>query len=114
MISTTAFGIRANCLNHPNAGFRESGRKIFKPTFYRNFEAMSLFFAPQLATPLGLKFVPKESATFLRNSLWDVINERERCGSKRGDLIDALIDLRTNKTQLFHDEFGNSNYHLYN
>ncbi|XP_014296124.1 cytochrome P450 6k1 [Microplitis demolitor] len=105
MISTTAFGIRANCLNHPNAGFRESGRKIFKPTFYRNFEAMSLFFAPQLATPLGLKFVPKESATFLRNSLWDVINERERCGSKRGDLIDALIDLRTNKTQLFHDEF---------
>ncbi|CAD6240451.1 GSCOCT00008795001.2-RA-CDS, partial [Cotesia congregata] len=105
MISTTAFGIRANCLNKPNAEFRESGRRIFHPTLYRNFEAMSLFFAPQLATPLGLKFVPKESAKFLRNSLWEVINERERSGSKRGDLIDALIYLRSNKAHLFNDQF---------
>ncbi|XP_057319517.1 cytochrome P450 6k1-like [Microplitis mediator] len=105
MIATTAFGVRANCLNNPEAEFREKGRKIFEPSLWRNFEITSLFFAPQLATPFGLKFVVDESAKFLRTTLWDVINERERLGVKRGDLIDLLIELRNNKTEVFNNEF---------
>lgn len=107
MIATTAFGIRANCLNHPDAEFRVQGRKIFAQKMYRNFEFMSIFFAPQIVGPLGLKILPNETANFLRSTLWNVINEREKSGAKRGDLIDILIELRNNKTEIFSDEFGN-------
>ncbi|CAD6240455.1 GSCOCT00014160001.2-RA-CDS, partial [Cotesia congregata] len=94
MIATTAFGVRANCLNDPNAAFREAGRRVFATSLYRNFELTSLFFAPQLAKPLGLKFIPSNASKFLRDTLWGVILERERSNYKRGDLIDLLVELR--------------------
>ncbi|KAG8039642.1 hypothetical protein G9C98_000371 [Cotesia typhae] len=94
MIATTAFGVRANCLNDPNAAFREAGRRIFATSLYRNFELTSLFFAPQLAKPLGLKFIPNNASKFLSDTLWGVILEREHSNYKRGDLIDLLVELR--------------------
>ncbi|XP_053598699.1 cytochrome P450 6k1-like [Microplitis demolitor] len=105
LIASTAFGIRANCLHDSKAEFREKGRQIFEPSLWRNFEITSLFFAPQLVNSLKLEFVPRDSAKFLRTTLWDVINERERLGVKRGDLIDLLIELRNNKTEVFNNEF---------
>ncbi|KAH0550843.1 cytochrome P450 6k1-like [Cotesia glomerata] len=105
LIATTAFGIRANCLSHPKAEFREYGKKIFAQTMYRNFEFMSIFFAPQIVGPLGLEILPRDVSKFLRSTLWNVINEREKTGIKRGDLIDLLIELRNNKTKIFDGDF---------
>lgn len=106
MIATTAFGIRANCLNDPNAEFRKHGRKIFETSFKRNFEMLSIFFFPQFLTLFKIEFLPKRTADFLRNTLWEVIRERERRNFQRGDLVDTLIELRNNKTEIFKDKFG--------
>ncbi|XP_034952670.1 cytochrome P450 6k1-like [Chelonus insularis] len=96
MIATTAFGVKANSLNDPNAEFRQCGRKIFETSLYRNFELTAIFFAPSLVKPLNLQFMSKEGADFLRNTMSSVINERERSGFKRNDLIDLLVELKNN------------------
>ncbi|KAF7994760.1 hypothetical protein HCN44_004232 [Aphidius gifuensis] len=97
MIATTAFGLRANSLNDPDAEFRKEGKRIFSSGIYRNFELTSLFFLPQLLKPLGLRFIPKDSTKFLRSVIMSTIDEREKSGCQRGDLIDLLVDLRRNQ-----------------
>lgn len=94
LIGTTAFGLRANSLSNPNADFRKFGQKIFDCTFMRGFELMSIFFIPGIVKTTGAKFFGKEVSTFLRNTFWDVINERIASGNKRNDLIDLLIELK--------------------
>lgn len=94
MIATTAFGLKVNSLNNPDAEFRKTGKKVFQQSVYRNFELSSLFFMPGIVKPLGLKFMSNESSEFLRKTIWSVLLERERAGIKRHDLIDLLIELR--------------------
>lgn len=94
MIATTAFGLKVNSLNNPEAEFRKTGRKIFAQSLYRNFEIISMFFMPEIVKPLHLKFMSKECSDYLRKTLWEVILERERSGIKRNDLIDLLVELR--------------------
>ncbi|CAD6237144.1 GSCOCT00002162001.2-RA-CDS [Cotesia congregata] len=104
LISTTAFGIKTNCLKYPDAEFRKKGRRMFETTMIRNFEISTLFFAPQFATPCRIKFVPEENTKFFRKTVWDVIAERERSGETRGDFIDLLMELRKNKAKVFEDK----------
>lgn len=94
MIASTAFGLKANSIFNPNGEFRVNGRKIFDYNFFRSFEFLSIFFAPDLVPYLRPKFFGKEPCHFLRNTFWDVINERIKSGTKRHDLIDLLIELK--------------------
>ncbi|XP_015114682.1 cytochrome P450 6k1 [Diachasma alloeum] len=94
MIATTAFGMRANCLNNPDAEFRKYGKEVFQHTFYRSVEQISTFFAPFLMTPLKFNIFSKRVSKFLRSALWEAITNREKCGVKRHDLIDLLIELK--------------------
>ncbi|XP_011305245.1 uncharacterized protein [Fopius arisanus] len=104
MIATTAFGLRANSLNNPNAEFRESGKEFFRDTFYRSVEHNSGMFAPYLMSPLGFHFFPKKFSQFMRMAVWGAINEREKSGFKRHDLIDLLTEL---KNAEFDDSHNN-------
>ncbi|KAK0073688.1 hypothetical protein PV325_009362 [Microctonus aethiopoides] len=94
MIATTAFGLKVNSLNNPDAEFRKCGRDIFATTLFRNIELISMFFMPEIVGKLGFKFLSKTSSEFLRKTMWDVLVERERSGIKRDDLIDLLIELK--------------------
>ncbi|XP_015114683.1 cytochrome P450 6k1-like [Diachasma alloeum] len=94
MIATTAFGLRANSLNDPNAEFRERGKELFMDTWYRSIEQIANVFAPFLVTPLRFYSFPKKFSAFLRVAVWDAINQREKSGNKRHDLIDLLIELK--------------------
>ncbi|XP_015114678.1 cytochrome P450 6k1 [Diachasma alloeum] len=98
LIATTAFGLKVNSLNNPDAEFRKRGREIFNFTFFRNIEVTSMFFAPHLAKPLKFKFFSPDNSNFLRTAVWDTLNERERSGTKRGDLIDLLLELKKTQT----------------
>ncbi|XP_012288296.2 uncharacterized protein LOC105704030 [Orussus abietinus] len=100
MIATTAFGLRVNSLNNPEAEFRKWGRQMFHFTILRGLELTTLFFAPKLAGPLRLSFFPKKTEKFLRSSLWGTINERIKSGNKRNDLIDLLIELKNSKQEI--------------
>lgn len=96
LIATTAYGLKVNSLNNPNAEFRESGRKIFNFTMSRGFEILTMFFMPSLIKIVRPSFFGKESGDFLRRVFWDTIDFRIQSGIKRDDLIDLLIELRKN------------------
>ncbi|KAK0089207.1 hypothetical protein PV326_004555 [Microctonus aethiopoides] len=94
MIATTAFGLKVNSLNNPDAEFRKCGRDIFETSLFRNIELVTMFFMPEVAGIFGFKFLSKTCSEFLRKTMWSVIVERERSGIKRDDLIDLLIELK--------------------
>ncbi|XP_015114644.1 cytochrome P450 6k1-like [Diachasma alloeum] len=94
MIATTAFGLQANSLNNPTAEFWEKGNEMFRDTFYRSIELSSMFFAPFLSTPMRFRLFPQRFGQFMRTVIWDTINEREKIGFKRPDLIDLLVELK--------------------
>ncbi|XP_011302432.1 cytochrome P450 6k1 [Fopius arisanus] len=99
LIATTAYGIKANSLNNPDAEFRKHGKRIFEFTTYRGYEFLAMFFAPQFVKPLNIQFFQKESTKFLREALWGTLQERQKSGIKRPDLIDLLIELRKNQPE---------------
>lgn len=47
-IASCAFGMRANSLSDPENPFGTSARKMFRSTFYRILEFVSIFFIPAL------------------------------------------------------------------
>nr|CAD7440165.1 unnamed protein product [Timema bartmani] len=103
VISSCAFGIKANSLKDPNAEFRNFGRLAFVLSFRRAFEFTVLFFLPKLV-PLGrFSFFSAATAEYFRKVLWDVIKAREKTPSERNDLIDLLIQLK-NKGFIQDDE----------
>ncbi|XP_033212129.1 cytochrome P450 6k1-like isoform X2 [Belonocnema kinseyi] len=97
LIGSTAYGLKVNSLNNPDAEFRKCGRKIFTYNIRRAVELTSIFFKPEIVKPLGFKFFEKESTEFLRNVFWNTINQRMESGIKRNDLIDLLIELKKNQ-----------------
>lgn len=98
VIATCAYGIKANCLNNPDAEFRSIGRKIFEISIRRVLELGSFFFFPKVVNILGLKFFAKEGTEFIRNTFNETIRIREESQTKRHDLVDILIDLKNAKT----------------
>ena len=94
LIGTTAYGLKVNSLNNPNAEFRKCGREIFEYNLWRAMELTCLFFAPQIMKPMGFKFFTEKNTKFLRTVFWDTIVEREKSGIKRNDFIDLLIELK--------------------
>ncbi|XP_051154633.1 cytochrome P450 6k1-like [Leptopilina boulardi] len=94
MIGTTAYGLKVNSLNNPDAEFRKCGREIFTFNIKRSIEFTTIFFIPDFVDILGFQLFSKKSTKFLRNVFWDTINERIKSGTKRNDLIDLLIELK--------------------
>lgn len=96
LIGTTAYGLKVNCLNNPNAEFRECGKKIFDFTMKRGFEILTMFFMPSLIKIVRPNFFGKESSDFLRKAFWETVHFRMSSGIRREDLIDLLIELKKN------------------
>lgn len=60
------------------------------------------FFFPELTDKIDYKMMG-ESRGYFDKLFWDTLNERERSGTKRGDLIDYLIELKNEKQE---DDFS--------
>jgi len=93
-IATIAFGIRANSLKNPNAEFRNYGRKLFTFTISRAKDFFVAFFLPKLVSLMRIQFFTPDFAQFMRGTIGHVMQERERTGLLRNDLIDVLVGLR--------------------
>lgn len=94
VIASCAYGIEANSLVNPDGEFRKAGHAIFKMTFWRGLELPSFFMLPQAMKFFGFKTFSNAGSEFIMSSIPHVIEERERNGIKRNDLIDTLIDLK--------------------
>lgn len=60
------------------------------------------FFFPELTDKIDYKMMA-ESRGYFDKLFWDTLNEREKSGTKRGDLIDYLIELKNEKQ---NDDFS--------
>uniref|UniRef100_A0A1A9V3C8 Cytochrome P450 n=1 Tax=Glossina austeni TaxID=7395 RepID=A0A1A9V3C8_GLOAU len=94
VIATVAFGIQANSFKYPNGEFRRNGREIFRFSIKRALNFSVVFFLPHLVPYLGIKVVPSKQTEFLRSTMNRVLEEREKSGIKRHDLIDILVDFK--------------------
>ncbi|XP_046422449.1 uncharacterized protein LOC124180747 [Neodiprion fabricii] len=99
VIASCAFGLRANCLNHPKAEFRQCGRSMFEFTYKRGAEFAAFFFIPRLVTPLNLKFFSTGSSDFMRKVFTETFNTRMTSDVRREDLIDLLIQLKQSDSE---------------
>ena len=94
VIASCAFGVEANSLENPDGEFRTAGRLLFKMTFWRGLEFSSFFMLPQVMKLFRFKAFSESVSKFLLTSISQVIEEREKTGNKRNDLIDTLIELK--------------------
>lgn len=94
-IASVAFGIHGNSMKDPNSDFRMFGKKIFSKSVPRLLEFGSCFFLPQLVVLFKCKFFTKETVHFMRETITEAIETRENSGEIRGDLIDALVLLKS-------------------
>ncbi|KAH8253578.1 hypothetical protein KR032_006083, partial [Drosophila birchii] len=99
VIATVAFGVRANSFKDPNGDFRRHGRSMFKFSLLRAAGFSAIFFLPHLISNFGFSVLSAKDALFMRQTVKHVIEERERSGQSRNDLIDILIEFRRSTLQ---------------
>ncbi|XP_055684339.1 cytochrome P450 6g1-like [Lutzomyia longipalpis] len=100
-ISICAFGVQANSLLNPNAEFHKNAKIAFDFKLKRAFQFCTCFFFPELAMFLRFAFFSRETNEFLRSSINYVMDERVKSGEKRNDLIDVLIAMKEEDSELF-------------
>ncbi|CAL1689645.1 unnamed protein product [Lasius platythorax] len=104
VISSVAFGIRTNCFDTPAPEFYENSRKAFQPTFLRTLQFFFLFFLPEIGKHVGIKMLGNYTDYF-RKVFWDSMDNRSVTKTKRGDLIDSLLQLKDETPDDTHFRF---------
>lgn len=94
VIASCAYGVEANSLKNPEGEFRIAGRAIFERSVWRGLERTSLFMVPQLMKIFRFKTFSSLTTKFIQSTITYVMNERERNGIKRNDLIDTLLEIK--------------------
>ncbi|KAK9880004.1 hypothetical protein WA026_008516 [Henosepilachna vigintioctopunctata] len=94
-ITSTSFGLEANCFNEENSPFRVVARRLYnwKMTWHA-IQTTCFFLAPKLVKLFHMKFVDTFSSNFFRNVFWKTMNERMHQKVIRNDLLDILIEMR--------------------
>ncbi|XP_059610650.1 cytochrome P450 6g1-like [Phlebotomus argentipes] len=104
-IASCSFGVKTNSFNNPDCDFRRNVHEIISPSkLKQKFQFAGCFFFPEFASMLQLKFISKEGRQFLKASVLGVMEEREKSGLKRNDLIDAMIVMKNTQKDIFHTD----------
>lgn len=74
-------------------------------TLRRTLDFSLILFAPALASLFGSKLFDNACSKFLRDTVGYAMAEIEKSGTKRNDLIDALINIRDTAKQSYEKEF---------
>ncbi|XP_076755455.1 cytochrome P450 6k1-like [Xylocopa sonorina] len=98
IISSVAFGIEANSFDPVGETFFKKAQEGVNLTFRRAIQFTLMFFFPQYAPYIGIQMLGS-STNYFRKVFWDSLDNREASKTKRGDLIDFLIDLKNQKQE---------------
>lgn len=112
VVASCAFGINAHSFDRKDPVFRKMGRMIFDFNISNAIQQSCSFFAPEIANLLKMKFVHKDVASFLTETLLKTIEERETAKHKRNDLVDIIIEMK-NKSN-FSGDFKLGELNVYN
>lgn len=94
VIASCAFGVDTETFKNPNGEFSQVGKAINDPTISRRIGIFCGFFLPMLTRLINFKTFTESGSKFIRKTIHHVMNEREKSGHKRNDLIDMLIELK--------------------
>jgi cytochrome P450 family 6 len=102
IISSCAFGIQCNCLENPDAEFRQWGRKIFKSSVLASIIISLSALAPSSVASLKLRSIDPEVSKYFRRMVQDTVAYRENNDFHRNDFMQLLIQIK-NKGQVEED-----------
>ncbi|XP_054729890.1 probable cytochrome P450 6v1 [Anastrepha obliqua] len=94
LIASIAFGLRSYSLRNKQTELGSHCREMYTLTFRRVFDLCVIFFLPKFITLLRRNLLTPAHADFLRRTVLQVIQERERIGILRNDLIEMLLTLK--------------------
>lgn len=94
VIASVAFGIDINCIDDPNAVFRQYGKRIFDATVKNMFRNNISILYPNLAQFLRLRFVDKDVGDFMIETVRQNLEYREKNNVTRKDFFQLLMQLR--------------------
>ncbi|XP_032667814.1 uncharacterized protein LOC116842550 [Odontomachus brunneus] len=94
VIASVAFGIQINCFDTQTPEFYTRAIKPFRQTLTRAVRFFFLFFFPNFGKYLGLRILG-DSTDYFRKVFWNSMDNRTATKMKRGDLIDSLIQLKS-------------------
>ncbi|XP_037812684.1 cytochrome P450 6g1-like [Lucilia sericata] len=94
VISTTIMGFNSNALGNKQEYIYQEAFKLSAFNVKRAVDFLIAFFAPKLNRILRPRIFYQSTEKFMRSSIKCVIEERERSGAIRNDLIDAFIKIK--------------------
>nr|CAD7403843.1 unnamed protein product [Timema cristinae] len=94
VISSCAFGVKSNAMTDPNSEFRKILRKIFELDVLCSIKLALAFFVPSIVQTFKLRIFDESIAIFVRKTLWDNVDYREKNGIVRHDFVDLLMQIR--------------------
>ncbi|KAH8297064.1 hypothetical protein KR044_004457, partial [Drosophila immigrans] len=93
-IATIAFGIKANTLNNTKSEFFKVNTEFFNFSLMRVLDSFIIFLLPSLASLARVKIFSEKTREFFARTINYALNEREKCGVPRNDLIDVLLAMK--------------------
>jgi cytochrome P450 family 6 len=97
VIASCAFGIQCNCLNHPDAEFRQWGRRMVEPSLIERLVGILYTLVPSIPIFLKLPLTPRSVSGFFRKVVKETIEFRMVNEVKRNDFMQLLIGLKEKK-----------------
>jgi cytochrome P450 family 6 len=95
IIASFVFGIQCNCLQNPNAEFRNWGRKIFQTSLKTGIRDLAIFLSPTLASIVKIPFVPPDVTKYFKKMVMETIKYREHENVTRNDFMQLLIQMKS-------------------
>jgi cytochrome P450 family 6 len=93
-ISSCAFGIQCNCLQNPDAEFRQWGRKIFESSAPTALAFSMSTLVPSVVSALKLRSIDPKVSKYFRSMVQDTVSYREKNNIKRNDFMQLLIQIK--------------------
>ncbi|XP_065090481.1 probable cytochrome P450 6d5 [Ochlerotatus camptorhynchus] len=104
VIASVAFGIDIDSINNKDELFHTMGKKIFKQDLQTSLRLALAIFFPRLKALLGFNMVAPEIEDFMINVVQKTLDQRERDGVPRKDMMQLLLQLRNTGTVSLSDE----------
>lgn len=103
VIGTCAFGLQLNAINDERSEFREHGKSVFRPSLLVLVRDLAWMVSPALRKMLPINDFAQDTIDFFVSAFTDTMRYRERNGITRNDVMQTLIQARTdlvvNKTE---------------
>jgi cytochrome P450 family 6 len=105
VIGSTIFGVTADSFAKQNSKFNEIAKKLFDwDDIVNSFRFRCYFLAPTIVKLFRMKLLNPYCTTFLKKSVLEIMDNRIASKSSRSDLIDILVQMKSNDKQFMDDD----------